>query len=92
MKSFSTFFNTHIINEELDKKLETMLNTQGHVGSKIEHMINTGHENTGNGSSRRYFKLKSPKKIILDGQPVEIPHGVKLAQRGDLDNYHNHSL
>lgn len=91
MKSFSTFFNTYIINEELDKKLETMLNTQGHVGSKIEHMINTGHENTGNGSSRRYFKLKSPKKIILDGQPVEIPHGVKLAQRGDLDNYHNHS-
>lgn len=88
MKTFKTFFNSRIITEELDAELENMLNTPGFAISKIQHMIKTGHENIGNGSSRQYFKLKTPKKIILDGQTVQIPHGVKIARPGVLDDFH----
>lgn len=34
MKSFKTFFNSHIINEELNSELENILNTPGSADSK----------------------------------------------------------
>ena len=41
------------------------------------------------GSSRYYYQLKTPKKIIIDGISTKIPHGVKLASKNDMDNYHD---
>lgn len=85
---FLTYFNQYVINEELDKELSDMLNTPGFASDKIDNMIKAGHTETGKGSSRSYFKLKTPKKIILDGQEVSIPHGVKISRPNNLDSFH----
>lgn len=42
----------------------------------------------GQGSSRHYWEMPEKHHITLDGKPASIKHGIKLAVKSDLDDYH----
>ena len=101
--SFEKFMASLIV-EDLHPELHSIVTSQQHkygpskqaaLTSKIKDLAKrgeaTGIENSmPKGSSRAYLKHTDPHKIVLDGNPVHINTGTKVAIRSKLDAHHDH--
>lgn len=96
-------FINHVIVEELHPELKEIVQAQGRAGAdkqsriakKIKELTlrgkSTGIEgNMPRGSSRAFLRHSGKHEIHLDGKPVKISTGTKVAIRSTLDRYHDH--
>lgn len=75
------------------KEILTNTNTDSRTKS-AELNWNPDLDNTsrGTGSSRHYWEMPTEKNIILDGKKTKIKHGIKLAVKSELDDYHDKEM
>lgn len=77
-----------LLNETLTKRMKGILDGESNIHDKNEKLMKQGLKSPDEGSARHYYQLRTSKKIVIDGIKTAIPHGVKIAARTDLDDYH----
>ena len=96
--NFKEFLNNLIV-ENLHPELQSIVtssnqNKQKALSDKIKTLTYKGEDtgiegNMPKGSSRAYMKHKEPHAATVDGKPVHLETGTKVAIKSVLDSHHN---
>lgn len=85
-----------LLNESLPKSVADIINNNN-TDSQTKSAELNWHPDLddvarGTGSSRHYWEMPNKHEINLDGKNTEIKHGLKLAVKSHLDDYHNNTM